>query len=655
MKRFLILFIGSLCGLMMTQPVNAADALFTEDFSQGLDQWQSARAVSNVWQIKNGELEAYISKPSTIAELVPTDAVWPNITDFDMTWDMTPIQGVDRNLSFGFIDTKNWYELHFSDWMTQVVKLVDNKPVWSYTTTDFVFINGTKYHLRLHFNRGKITFLNNNQVIFSEQDPAFNGEYGKIGLKASTGSIFPSRVRFDNIVVKEVINLNQPQPQLSVPLIKQTDPNWADEEYDTASQWISEYPGSNPTIHDWGCNLVSQLMVMKYHGIDKLPTGEDLSPLNLNNWLINNHGYINAPYTGLINRKIISRLTALNTDQYQTPSLEFRYVAENLIPTAIAEIKQGRPVILELDGHFVVGTGYTSNEQDLIINDPGYNIQLLSEHPKTLKSVRTYTPSFTDLSYLEVITKPDTNVQLTHRNGEPVEEVSTYIESLSPLTNQSVPTQQVQLVELAKPAANTYLITLENPADQPAIASIKSYAADGQLETNQSITLNEHTTSSWNLIINHEDEDQIEEVNATVTPTPSTEPTPPTSPEPTSSPTPTPTLMPTPNPDENPVNSTKKPIFFTFEELRLIIKTLQTDQQIMKPLLANILLKLIDLAERWYNSPAKNILITILRRLVELTPNSFLTDQAKLELLLLINVFDNPAITVSDMPMEVSN
>ncbi len=34
MKRFLILFIGSLCGLMMTQPVNAADALFTEDFSQ---------------------------------------------------------------------------------------------------------------------------------------------------------------------------------------------------------------------------------------------------------------------------------------------------------------------------------------------------------------------------------------------------------------------------------------------------------------------------------------------------------------------------------------------------------------------------------------------------------------------------------------------
>lgn len=652
MKRFLIILSISLWWVIMTQPVKATEVIFSEDFSQGLDQWESTRSVTNVWQIKNGELEAYISKPSTLAELVPTNAVWPNITDFDMTWDMTPVQGVNRNVSFGFIDTKNWYELHFSDWMTQVVKIVNNEAVWSYTTTDFIFVNGTKYHLRLHFNKGKVTFLNENVVIFSEQDPTFNGEYGKIGVKATTGAVYPSRVRFDNIVVKEVFDINQPHPQLSVPLIKQTDPNWASLEYDTAHHWIAEFPGFEPTIHDWGCNLISQLMVMRFHGIDRLPDGDDLSPISLNEWLKNNNGYINAPHTGLINRKMVSRLTAMNTTQYQTPSLEFAYVADNLIPKAVEEIKNGRPVILELDGHFVVATGYTPDGQDLIINDPGYNIQLLSEHPKTLKSVRTYTPSFTDLSYLEVVTEPATNVLITNQNGEPISGVSTYQESLSPLNDQSSPTQEVQLVELAKPAAATYLITLENPTDQAVVASIRSYAADGQIETNQSVTLNEQTSSSWNLTINHEDGDQIEEVTP-ATPTPSAEPTPVASPEPTNSPTPTPTptSIPTPTPNDDSTNPEQEPIVFTFEELRLIITTLEADQQIMKPLLAKVLLKLIDLAERWYNSPAKAILVTIMRRLIELTPASLLTEQAKSELLLLISIFDDPSVTMADNPV----
>jgi hypothetical protein len=92
-------------------------------------------------------------------------------------------------------------------------------------------------------------------------------------LKLLLEDVAHSQAYFDQVVVQ---SFNSTQV-----LFKQNDPLWANAIYDHASDWSSE-----PTMSRWGCALSSVAMLLKAYGYHNLPNGEVLSPLSLNQWLM---------------------------------------------------------------------------------------------------------------------------------------------------------------------------------------------------------------------------------------------------------------------------------------------------------------------------------------------------------------------------------
>ncbi|MEX0895797.1 MAG: C39 family peptidase [Patescibacteria group bacterium] len=463
MHHLLVLLI--LTWVYLFQPNSAAaNVLFEDTFDQGLASWQPIRDTGQFWISQNGYIEVFIPNAFKISELVPLE--WQEKpTDhyrYDLTF--TPIQGLDRNISFSFQDIDNWYLIHFAPHTTELAKMKNNQVVWS-ERHPFILQNGKQYQVTIIFNQGKITLSIDDTEIATFQDPDYQAETGIITLRAGTGAIYPARVRFEEV---RVTDLSQPPAlphggvKLETQLLKQTDPQWANLEYNTASVWSAAYPNTQPTFKDWACNLLAQIMIMQYHGLTTLPDGTPLSPISYNTWLLENHGFIRSPHTGNISRLSASQLSQAISTTLNTPKLEFNFHPSPTHEAIIAEINAERPVILELDGHFVVADGYTA-DGDIYISDPAYSIELLSEHPLPLRSMRTYHPTMSDLSFLEIISDPEITLMLTMNDQEVGQQSTEYLRAGSLTTDSYGPL--VNNLSLAKPALADYSITAVNTAD----------------------------------------------------------------------------------------------------------------------------------------------------------------------------------------------
>ncbi len=157
-----------------------------------------------------------------------------------------------------------------------------------------------------------------------------------------------------------------PAKDLNVPLLRQTDPLWGAQVYDSASRWSP----AHATISDWGCAETSAAMILQYYGITKLPNNINLDPGTLNTWLKNQpDGYIG---NGLLNWLAISRLSKLaktNNPNFIYDALEYRRKGIDKV-SLTDDINAGQPDILEEPGHFIVGKGI--NADTFNINDPYY-------------------------------------------------------------------------------------------------------------------------------------------------------------------------------------------------------------------------------------------------------------------------------------------
>lgn len=211
-------------------------------------------------------------------------------------------------------------------------------------------------------------------------------------------------------------NLNL-ETNLNVPLLKQTDPNWGSQIYNSANLWSS----ANPGIDRWGCALTSAAMVFQYHGITKLPDGEMLDPGTLNTWLKSqNDGYVGS---GWVNWLALSRLSKVAKSQ--NPSFGFNALKYKRLggynPLQLKEdLENNIPGILEEPGHFIVGKGTLGNS--FSINDPFYNRTSLSEYSDTFSSLGRFIPSNTDLSYIMLIVEEGIDLVVKDSNGNIVGE-----------------------------------------------------------------------------------------------------------------------------------------------------------------------------------------------------------------------------------------
>jgi hypothetical protein len=457
----------------LSKPIFASEIVFQDDFSQGLVNWQPVRDDGQMWSVVDGKAEAYVSKRFTITELVLKNEIWNDEwLNLEYALDFTPLEGADKNISFKFNNLSNWYELHFVGGSCYLVKLKDGTIPFNYIASVPELTNGQTYNLKIQTITDRIVVFLNNEPVIDTVDYTYNKDGGRIGIKAGTGAAYPTRIQFDNIVVRTLDA--EEGKQLNVPLQKQTDPSWKNAEYDHATNWDKEAT----TIGRWGCALSSASMILNYHGINKLIDGNSINPLTLNNWLASQaDGFIDGVKSGYINWVAITRLTRELNEKYQTTKLEtIRHAGEGLFQVAKNELANNKPSVLEIAGHFLVASGYTADQTDLYIKDPAYIFDLFSKHKTGIKSVRTFQPTHTDLSYLLLSHDPSVKLQLTLPDGSPINDLQTSQPSITdPADNSNRAMPSLIIHELAKPTNNQYLLQVSRENFGPFAFKFFSY------------------------------------------------------------------------------------------------------------------------------------------------------------------------------------
>jgi hypothetical protein len=464
---FLSLFIIiALVFHITTRQVRAQELLFEDDFSHGFEKWKPTRDDGSMWSIVDGKAYVNVQRFFYITEMIPKDQYW------DSSWhnisyelDFTPLAGVDRNVSFGFQDVKNWYEIHFISTEYNLVRL-ENGVVKLNVFSPFIMENGKTYHVKIQLFEGKIQIFIDDVKIADQNDWSFDQNYGRIGIKAGTGSVAPTRAYIDNVVVRSYVP--DDGKQLHVELLKQFDPKWKDQEYDTATAW-----SDRPTIQRWGCALTSMAMVLRYHGLKTLPDGTELNPSTLNTWLKSQaDGYLNE---GSLNWVAVTRLTRLISEKFNTPKLEFSRAGSDL-NIAKSEINANRPVIVQLPGHFLVADGVPSDQSTVTIKDPAYIYTKLSQHKDPVLSLSKFIPSHTDLSYIVIAHNPGLHAILSDNAGNSIsgfEEFSNQI--VDPIDNSGETTPALVLQYFAKPTSGNYTITISQDQVRPYTLQVLTY------------------------------------------------------------------------------------------------------------------------------------------------------------------------------------
>ncbi|NCO12665.1 MAG: hypothetical protein AUJ41_02545 [Candidatus Pacebacteria bacterium CG1_02_43_31] len=483
--KVLIILIALYYAFSLSLPVSAETILFEDDFSNGFEKWESVRDHFDMWSIVDNQADVFINTSSTLAELVPKDFYWnPEWKNIIYELDYNYIQGADKNISFGFRDVLNWYEIHFVGTSYILSHVKNGQVVWDNTGYAHI-INNFSNHVSINLNEGKIIVFINNQEVINIEDPTFDNDYGKIGIKAGAGSVYPTHAIYDNIVVRSLDNLIS---KLSISKQKQTDINWANEEYDSAREWSDNFG-----IDRWGCLITSISMIMNFHGIDTMPNSEAVNPTTINTWLKTQpDGFIGS---GQVNWMAITRLTRLINEEYSTPKLEYKMVPGNELTTAIAEINIGRPVILQIPGHFLVGDGVIEDStpipnSDLYITDPAYNFETFSQHQKELISTRTLEPTFTDLSYIHLNHDPTLNVSIQKEDQSEINNLQVFEEYLNDFvsdesisgggfTENNTPTLQIH--EIEKPENGTYVVEVSQDNFGPFEITIFTYTKEGDV------------------------------------------------------------------------------------------------------------------------------------------------------------------------------
>lgn len=269
---------------------------------------------------------------------------------------------------------------------------------------------------------------------------------------------------------------NESGTSLSVPLLKQTDPSWSGEIYDSANKWSSNDPG----IGRWGCAMTSAVMVFNYHNIVKLPNGQELNPKNLNTWLKNEpDGYVG---NGLINWLALTRLSKkakIQNSNFLYDALEYKRTNNEDKDLFKESIDNNVPVILGEPGHFIVGKGYDDNS--ILINDPFYERADLTEYEETFISMGRFIPSNTDLSYIMIVSKPDLNAGILDSNGQLV--ANTYIEDpiQDPSGENTTSAGSVAISYVEKPTNGNYSIEISSNETREYSLDVYLYESDGDV------------------------------------------------------------------------------------------------------------------------------------------------------------------------------
>lgn len=502
MKKFITIIFFYIIYFNSTDIIKANQVIYSESFDNPdiLNNWNNLLNVGDNrwgvcldtaspahWRIADGWLgiTLYGTSCTTVISPPNLDLTEVDNYNFSFDWRLDELITMDRNVVFLWHDENNWYGLKQYGSGLHLEKVI-NGVAWVLPDSQIIypFENDQIYHFSIaYLDKRSIKVYINDQLIIETQDQLpFLNDYKTIALKTALGG-GRSVSFFDNLVVENLGELqgleDELHTRLEVPVYRQDNPQWAEDEYDHASLWSEK----KPTIKRWGCALSSITMILNYYGINQLPSGDQITPQTLNNWLnIQPDGYIGD---GLLNWLAVTRLTRKVSELIGTPKLEYSVIAGNLITPTIEQINLLRPTILNIMGHFLVADGYLNDLSDLLISDPIYPYQYFSQHQTDLISTRIFTPSHTDLSYILISTDIDTKIEVSDIDDNEID-TSQIIESLSSHDGEPLDREikQYKITQIAKPNSQQYKINFSRKDKQAISFELFSYDVEGNVSQN---------------------------------------------------------------------------------------------------------------------------------------------------------------------------
>lgn len=264
-------------------------------------------------------------------------------------------------------------------------------------------------------------------------------------------------------------------PDLQVPLLKQTDSPWADDLYDSANLWTSD-----PSFYRWGCAVTSAAMVFNYYGLNQMEDGSSLDPGSLNEWLKSqSDGYIgNGNTNWLALSRLSKRISDFNGVSFN--ALEFSRTVASDHDIVKNEIDNEIPSILKVPEHFVVAKGYT--DDNILINDPYYERDDLTAYENTFQNISTFTPSNTDLSYLMLIVNDDVSIKVFDGDNNEVGDLIIEEPIADPAGEITSNTEPLKIVYVAKPSSGKYRIEISADGKTNYILDAYLYDEEGNVK-----------------------------------------------------------------------------------------------------------------------------------------------------------------------------
>ncbi len=528
-KRHIFLFLLFLLfGGMFLAPktIFGLPLLLNEDFNDGNQvdglpaHWEEILSSGN-WLMQNGKyVGTTVPNTGLNSRTLAGDLVWSN---YAVEATLKSVSGVDRHLLFRFDQNRSvpkGYAVKYRDaesGFSGHIELQKAGLIVVDTNDSFKSKLGESHRLRIEGigNRIKV-FVDGQKYIdyIDDDNPILTGKIGL--LIESSGSGLTNITEYDDVLVEQISNFSDetltatptvaptfipistptptitPNPTpvsnvLSVSDIKQYSSPWGSQTYDSANVW-----SNNPTINRWGCALTSASMVLKYWG-------HNINPDQLNTWLKSqSDGYL---WNGLLNWLAVSRYTKQH-DSISTPTLEYRRLPATL-GNIETEIGNGRPSILKLPGHFVVGKGYEDGG-NYYINDPATTQSTLGYYNNSYLALNQFKPSHTDLSYILLTINPEYTLSVFNSLGNMVGEFNLEEPLLDQVGGVSTSGSSLGMYILPVPDNGTYRVEIVGPS---GIYTLNSYIynTDGDVTlTSFSDTIETGKTDKIEIVIDDE-------------------------------------------------------------------------------------------------------------------------------------------------------
>lgn len=368
----------------------------------------------------------------------------------------------------------------------------------------------------------------------------------------------------------------------TAPLFMQNDARWANVEYaKAADDRFRHHNSCGSTIAQCGCAMTSVVSVMSIFQVAVMPDGQTLTPEQYNNWLnqdarLTDSGWVSRGYIyGNVIWPAVNQLTAeIAAAIPGTQTVRYKSTGSGSEEQIRAELQAGRPVVLEVPGHFVAAIGIDPDTNEILINDPFYPERntLAAYRGQVRRSVLFEASD--DLSALVVTVPSDQRVRLIDSNGHVAgtfdgdtadDAAERAIRDIPGVTytfqhswrdpncieQEPGPEDGVNQIILTGPAAGRYRIEVYNPSGEGTAGSVHLFDEDGNL------SMGSLDGDDNNLVFDIEIDRQgppPTEAPPTNTPEPGVTLTPTVTPSntPTATPTPTVTVTPTDTPTNTP-------------------------------------------------------------------------------------------------------